>query len=316
MGKISTLICSPLAYILRCMLKGWVYIRVFATFFLLSTISLVAYNYSLPAGDMVVTKENLPVPPSAIPKDIITWPNVAQASIGTIEDGLLLSKPNQTPKPIASTAKLITALTVLKEKPLTDDKSGPMLSIGPTDVSFYHYHVSIGGSTVAVKAGDELTEYQMLQGLLIRSGNNLADSLAVWAFGSFENYQVAANKLVTELGLKNTTVGSDASGLASDTVSTADDLVLLGIEAMKHDVIREIVSQPSFDAPHEGTRPNTNWLLGEDGVVGIKTGTTPSAGGVFIIAREHTMSDGSTTTLISAVQGDTSHITPLTSQSV
>ncbi len=264
--------------------------------------ALLAANYFQPIDDPLLTMADATPISQPAPENIVTWPSIGQSSVGTLEDGLLLSGPSEASKPTASVAKLITALTVLKHKPLLDE-TGPVIKIGTADVDFYNYHLSIGGSTVAVKYGDEMTERQMLEGLLIRSGNNLADSLAIWAFGDFKSYQAAAQTLVTEIGMINTVVGSDASGLSADTISTADDLVRLGVASMKHPVVRDIVKQTTFYSAHEGSKPNTNWLLGKDGVVGIKTGTTGAAGGVFIIADEYTYSKNKKTTLIAAVQG-------------
>lgn len=171
------------------------------------------------------------------------------------------------------------------------------------DTALLDYYLSIGGSYATTKVGENLTQYQMLQGALITSSNNFADRLAIWAFGSLEDYRQAAQDYVNSIGLKNTTIGSDASGVKADTVSTAHDLTLLGIEAIKHPVIKEIVSQKTLNLPSDSGRPNTNFLLGNEGIIGVKTGNTPSAGGVFIIAKEITHGDEATT-LVGTVQGE------------
>ena len=234
----------------------------------------------------------------------VAWPLASQASIGTVEDGILVSEPGQTIRPTASTAKLITVLTVLKDEPLALGEKGPTLTMDASDIALYDQYFAAGGSLVAVSLGEKLTQYQMIQGILIRSGNNLADSLAIWAFGSLSEYQKAAQTLVNELGMTSTTVGTDASGLSDTTTSTAEDLTRLGIAAMKHDVVREIVGQSTSNLPVDGIKPNTNWLLGQDGVVGIKTGNIPAVGGVFIIAKQHKVEGQEPITLVSAVQGE------------
>lgn len=260
------------------------------------------YRYSRPI-DSPSTHIVFQAPKSEQTPDI-TWPPVAQASIGTVEDGILASKPGQAPKPTASTAKLITVLTVLKEKPLALGDQGPLITITQRDMDIYNAYYLANGSLVAVRLGEQLSQYQMLQGILIRSGNNLADSLAIWAFGSLEKYQIAAQKLVDELGMKDTTVGTDASGLSVTTTSTADDLTRLGIAAMKNDVVKEIVRQPTSNFPADGIKPNTNWMLGQNGVVGIKTGSLPAIGGVFVVASEYTPEGETPITIIGAVQGE------------
>lgn len=235
----------------------------------------------------------------------LAWPTYAQASIGSVEDGVLASKPNQIPKPTASTAKLITVLAVLRQKPLVLGEKGPVLTIDQRDIDLYNNYFAAGGSLVSVQLGEQLSQYQMLQGILIRSGNNLADSLAIWAFGSLSEYQKAAQKMVNELGMTNTTIGTDASGLSPTTTSTAEDLTKLAVAAMKHEVVREIVRQTSSNLPVDGSKPNTNWMLGQNGVVGIKTGNIPQVGGVFVIASEYAPEGEKPITLVGAVQGET-----------
>lgn len=258
------------------------------------------YRYSRPISSASV-QEVFQLQPTETTPDI-HWP-LAQASIGTVEDGVLASKPNQTPKPTASTAKLITVLTVLEEKPLALGEQGPLLTIDQNDMALYDMYYRAGGSLVAVELGEQLTQYQMMQGILIRSGNNLADSLAIWAFGSLGEYQKAAQKYVDKLGMSHTTVGTDASGLSTTTTSTAEDLVRLGIAAMKHEVVREIVRQPTSNLPVDGSKPSTNWMLGQSGVVGIKTGNIPAVGGVFVIASEYAPEGKEPITIVGAVQG-------------
>lgn len=263
----------------------------------------IAYRYSEPIATPVAQILLQATPPST-PFDDIAWPATTAASFGTVEDGVLISSPNQKPLPTASTAKLITVLTVLKEKPLSLGEQGPLLTIDQQDIALYNAYYAANGSLVDIQLGEKLSQYQMLQGILIRSGNNLADSLAIWAFGSLEEYRRAAQVFVDELGMKDTTIGTDASGLSPTTTSTADDLTRLGIAAMKNDVVRDIVQQTTSNLPVDGTKPSTNWLLGENGVVGIKTGNIPQIGGVFIIASKYAPEGEKPITIVGTVQGE------------
>jgi len=104
--------------------------------------------------------------------------------------------------------------------------------------------------------------------------------------------------------MASTTVGSDASGLSPDTLSTAHDLVLLGEAAMQNPVLAEIVSKSSVDDfPLIGTIENTNTLLGQDGIVGVKTGNSDEAGGVFVFAAKYNDDSGKEQIIVGAVQG-------------
>jgi len=272
--------------------------------------SIGALRLVQPVGPPTVAA--LAVAPKAKRAVTFDWPSSSQASIGTTADGILASKPDQTARPTASTAKLLTALTILKAKPLRPGDQGPLITIRQQDLAIYDNYYVKNGSLAAVQLGEQLSQYQMLQGILIRSANNFADSLAVWAFGSLEAYQQAAQTTARELGMSHTTVGTDASGFSPTTISTAEDLTRLGIAAMKSDVIREIVRQTSVNLPVDGTKPSTNWLLGTDGIVGIKTGTTNEAGGVFIIASEYTPENEQPITLVGAVQGESTTFDAMT----
>lgn len=237
-------------------------------------------------------------------KVAISWPATSQASIGSVDQGVLISKPNQTTRPTASTAKLITALTILKHKPLSKGEQGPTITLTQADVDIYNQYFAKDGSLAKVEVGEKLTQYQMLQGILLPSANNYADSLAIWAFGGLDKYKTAAEQLVKELDMSHTTIGSDASGFSPNTTSTAEDLTKLAIAAMKNDVVSEIVRQDQVELPVAGVKQNTNWLLGADGVVGIKTGNTTEAGGVYIFASVYKVDDLHSTTIVGAVQGE------------
>ncbi|WP_430334703.1 D-alanyl-D-alanine carboxypeptidase family protein [Rhodococcus sp. ACT016] len=190
----------------------------------------------------------------------------------------------QRPRPTASTAKVIAALTVLERMPLARGEDGPTLTMTEVDADRYREYAARGGSAVALGAGQEFTEYEMLVGMLLPSANNLADTLAVWAFGSLDDYRTAANALVRSLGMTSTTVGTDASGFSPTTKSTARDLTVLAAAALRNPVVAEIVAREEAVLPGVGVVRNTNWLLGRPGVVGLKTGTTDEAGGVFLFA--------------------------------
>ncbi len=234
--------------------------------------------------------------------DAVEW-GQSQQAFGTVDDGVVAEKPSQVPMPTASTAKLITALTVLNKKPLKLGEQGPRVTMTQQDVESFNYYYAIGGSTAAVQTGVQLSEYQLLQGVLLPSANNLADTLAIWAFGSLKEYQKAAQEYVESIGAADTTVGVDASGFSPTTRSTASDLTRIGIEAAKHPVIKEIVGQKSVTLPVAGEKQNTNWLLGEDGVFGGKTGNTDEAKGVFVFMSKQ-MIEGKEFVMVGAVQGE------------
>lgn len=160
-----------------------------------------------------------------------------------------------------------------------------------------------GGSVVPVRAGERISESQMLEAMLLPSANNIADSLAVWGFGSLRAYSVFVDSYLARLGLVHTHVGSDASGFGPSTTSTASDLVKLGEIVMANPVLAGIVAhRVARDIPLAGTVKNVNFLLGRAGIVGIKTGNTNQAGGVFIAAAVVKV-NATPTTIVTAVMG-------------
>lgn len=231
----------------------------------------------------------------------LTWPAQGQAAIGVQGQGVMASTDNQKPVPTASTTKLMVALAVLKKHPMASGQTGATITITAEDIQRYNEYIAQQGSVVSLPAGTQVTQYQALQALLLPSANNVADALAIWAYGSMAAYHTAATQLAQDLGMSQTQFGGDAGGLSPKTVSTAHDLVLLGQAAMNEPVIKDIVNQKSATLPIVGTVTNTNLLLGKDNVVGMKTGNTDEAGGCYVFAADHTLPNGQKITVIGAI---------------
>ena len=225
----------------------------------------------------------------------INWPKTGQSAVGINGTNILETNAPNTPKPTASTAKLITALVVLSIKPVTGSDSGPVITLGPNDVALYTSYAGAQGSVVPVANGEKITERQMLEAMMLPSANNMADSLAIWAFGSLSNYSAAANSYVRNLGLRGTHIGIDGSGFSPTTTSTASDLVKIGEQVMNNEVLASIVSQKqATDIPLVPLAKNVNYLLGTNNIVGLKTGNTDQAGGVYVSASKINLGSGIT----------------------
>lgn len=237
------------------------------------------------------------------PNSRLAWPAGIQSAAGLVGSNQVQTSGPDKPAPTASTAKIITALVVLEKKPLGIGQSGPSIMMTAADEESYRSYLARGGSVTPVKAGVALTEYQALQAVMLPSANNVADSLAIWAFGSLPEYRQAANDYLQRHKLNNTKVGSDASGLSADTVSTARDLVQLGKLALEEPVLVEIMKQPeATNYPVAGTIRNVNHLLGVDGINGIKTGNSDEAGGAFVGSAQ-IMINNQSKTLVTAILG-------------
>ncbi len=232
----------------------------------------------------------------------IPWPQGAQAAIGADGAGVIAATPSARPEPIASVAKVMTALVTLDAHPLRVGQSGPTITVDQADVETYQRDQAQGQSVVQVQAGEQLSEYQALQGLLIPSGNNIATLLARWVAGSQAAFVARMNRKARELGLVHTTF-ADASGFSARTRSVPADLVRLGEAAMNNPVIADVVSQGEAVLPLAGKVINVNYALYQDGIIGIKTGNIPQVGAVYLFGADARLSNGQERVVYGAVQG-------------
>ncbi len=231
----------------------------------------------------------------------LPWPRIGQAAVEVVGTGSLGAVGGSTPEPIGSVAKVMTALIVLRDHPLSPGAAGPTLAMTAADAAMYRADRAGQQSVVPVAAGEHLTELQLLEGLLIPSGNNLATILARWDAGSQAAFVAKMNAMAARLGLGHTHY-ADASGLSPASVSTASDQVRLAAVAMQNATFASIVGEPQVTLPLAGVTYNVNGLVTHDGVVGVKTGSTPQAGGCFVFAAKRVVS-GHHVLLIGAVLG-------------
>lgn len=233
----------------------------------------------------------------------LAWPAQGQSAVGLVGSSPLETHGTQAPIPTASTAKLITALVVLQARPLKSGQQGPTITLGANDVALYNNYFAQDGSLVKVQAGEQISEYQMLEAMLLPSANNIADSLAIWAFGSLNAYSAAANQYLKDHGLTGTHVGTDASGLNPSTTSTARDMVRIGELVMQIPLMVQIVGQPNAgNIPVAGTINNVNFLLGSYNIIGIKTGNNDQDGGAFVSASRVKV-NGKPVVIVTALMG-------------
>jgi D-alanyl-D-alanine carboxypeptidase (penicillin-binding protein 5/6) len=263
-------------------------------------VALLLVNEFRPVGAVAATQSLASSTAGGSPVDL-PWPAPAQAAIGAEGAGVLASTPNARPLPIASVAKVMAALVTLEAKPLAIGQQGPTITVTADDVTTYQQDLAAGQSVMAVEAGEQLSEYQALEGLLLPSGNNIATMLGNWAFGSTQALVDRMNGRAKELDLKKTHF-TDPSGLDAKTVSVPTDLIVLGETAMKDPVFAEVVARGEDTLPVAGTVINVNYHLGRNGIVGIKTGSTAAAGAVYLYASTQKLADGRSVLIFGAVQ--------------
>jgi D-alanyl-D-alanine carboxypeptidase (penicillin-binding protein 5/6) len=251
---------------------------------------------SVSARQTIADRSALPGPRPNIP-----WPRAGIAALGVSALGLIETSPGERQLPMWSIAKVMTALVVLDDKPLKKDEQGPTLTVTDADVQAYQKAKADKQSVVEVRAGEKLTEYQALQGLLIPSGNNIGDLLANWDAGGVSSFLGKMNAKAKTLGLTRSSF-ADTSGASEQTISTPTDLTRLALVAVANPVVVEIVAQPQVQLPVAGVLYNVDYALGLSGINGIKTGSNPGSGAGFMFSAALKVA-GQNLTIVGAVMG-------------
>jgi serine-type D-Ala-D-Ala carboxypeptidase (penicillin-binding protein 5/6) len=189
--------------------------------------------------------------------------------------GVVVSSRGQQQVPIASLAKVMTAYLVLR------DPRHATVTVTDDDVSDTERRAARDESIVPVAAGETLTERQALIAILLPSANNVAAMLARAVAGSQSAFVARMNGMAHALGMRHT-IYTDPSGFDPGTRSTADDQLMLAQHAMQLPEFASLVALRSAELPLAGTVHNIDSLLGQDGFVGIKTGSDNAAGGCFM----------------------------------
>lgn len=205
----------------------------------------------------------------------------AKHAILMCEDGtVLFEKDADTAAEPASTTKIMTALVALEK--LGSD----------TVVTVPREAVGIEGSSVYLKEGEKLTVRELLQCLLLESGNDAAVALAVASCGSVEEFVELMNTRAKALGLK-TTHFENPHGLSSEGhLTTARELAVIAREALSNELLREVFSTKraavtGYGGDNGRLLINHNKLLTlYDDAIGVKTGYTRSSGRTLVGAAQ------------------------------
>ncbi|MFC1620836.1 D-alanyl-D-alanine carboxypeptidase family protein [Candidatus Omnitrophota bacterium] len=176
----------------------------------------------------------------------------------------------------ASTAKIVTALLVLKNSSL--DK----------EVVVSKFATLMEPSKIYIKEGEVYLTGDLLKALLLNSGNDVSVALAESIAGSEEEFVKMMNKLAISIGAKDTNFKTSNGLPAEDQYSTARDLALIVREAMRHKEFIEIIKMKEGEISElkSGRRiklKSHNKSLWKDTPYAIlgKTGYTKKAGSCF-----------------------------------
>ncbi|MBQ8213132.1 MAG: D-alanyl-D-alanine carboxypeptidase [Clostridia bacterium] len=212
-----------------------------------------------------------------------TTPFVSAESAVLIEaqsGNVIYSKNADQRLPMASTTKIITALTALSQ------------AHPDTVITANADAVGVEGSSIYLVEGEALTLEQLLYALLLESANDAAVAIAIGVSGSVEAFAEQMNLLADVLGLQDTHFVNPHGLDHEDHYTTASELAKLTRYALQNELIREIVGTRKTTIPHPGevgTRllVNHNKLLRlyED-CIGVKTGFTKRSGRCLVSAAE------------------------------
>ena len=212
--------------------------------------------------------------PGAAPEP--AWPAGGQAALVAQGIGSLGSAGGDEPRPIASLAKVMTAYLTLRKYPLSGTGGGFGLTVSPAEARSAVRDAEQDQSVVAVRAGERLDERQLLEALLVPSGDNIARMLAEYEAGSVSRFVAEMNRTARALGMDQTTY-TDPSGYQPTTVSDARDQLRVFERTMRFAAFRQIVSMSGVSLPVAGKVKNYDPLI-SDGFYG-KTGSDSEAEG-------------------------------------
>ncbi len=217
------------------------------------------------------------------------------------------------PLPPASTAKMASVIVILDTLERLGISTSEPIVIDQADVTVE------GESTMNLVAGDTLTIEQLLYGMLLPSGNDAARTMARYV-GSLllteeggtgdpiQRFVAGMNDMVAGLGLQQTRF-VDPAGRQDGNVTTARELAVIARTLLGYPLLAEIVDTKAIDVVSIGPEArtynlvNTNAMLGENGIHGVKTGTL-DRGNLVITKTEHGKNRVIIVTLSSDVEYD------------
>jgi len=215
--------------------------------------------------------EDAPAPPAVSAGSVV----MINADTGQV----LYSVNPDEQRAMASTTKMMTALVIMENcKDLN------------ARVTASQRAAEVGEASIFLQAGESLTVREMLNGMLIQSGNDAATALAEYQGGSVEAFAEQMNKKAAELGMTNTHFTNPHGLDDPNHYTSAADFAKLGRELMKYPEICQIVKRSEYTIPWPGQPwprslvSNNHMLDTYPFINGIKTGFTDAAGQCIVIS--------------------------------
>ena len=234
----------------------------------------------------------------AIPDGLPAAPETTAQAIfaGDVQSGqVLFASHADDERAPASTAKVAISLTLVDI--LTNlDQVVTIEQDDTVDITVF--------SNAQLETNDEVTVESLLYGLMLPSGNDAARALARVAGQTLDpnsddptaTFLDAVNARAAELGATNTMILNPAGEDTDGQHTTARDLAILAAALLDNELLATIVASENYPMPVDGpdartvNLTNTNQLLGEDGIIGVKTGSTPDAGACLVTGAQFSSS--------------------------
>lgn len=190
---------------------------------------------------------------------------------------VLYEKNAYEERAMASTTKIMTALLAVESGKLDEQ------------VEITQEMLYTEGSCLGLRAGDKLTFYDLVVGMMLTSGNDAANAVAFLISGGLDEFAQLMNKRAQELGMKNTKFVTPSGLDEGEHHSTAYDMALMTAKAVEYPDFCEITAMKSANITINGKQLavyNHNKLLSYDeDVFGVKTGFTEKAGRCLVSAK-------------------------------
>lgn len=194
---------------------------------------------------------------------------------------VIYSKNQDEKLPMASTTKIMTAITVIQNCQNLDE----LIQVDDSAVG-------VSGTSIYLRQGEELTVEDLLYGLMLRSGNDAAVALACHISGSEKEFAKLMNDMAKKIGANNSHFANPHGLDNPEHYTTAYDLALITSYALNNPIFKKIVSTKSYviEATNKSDKrylTNKNKLLSKlEGCCGVKTGFTSKAGRCLVSAIE------------------------------
>ncbi|MCI8422310.1 MAG: D-alanyl-D-alanine carboxypeptidase [Lawsonibacter sp.] len=179
------------------------------------------------------------------------------------------------PRLIASITKLMTALVALESGHALDE----VVTIDPA-------WTGVEGSSIYLKAGEQVTLETLLYGMLLRSGNDAATAVAGFCGGTVESFVVQMNEKAAQLGMEDSAFANPSGLNEEGHHSSAWDMALLARACLENETLSKIVATKSIALGGRIFTNHNKLLWRYQGCIGMKTGFTEKAGRTLVSAAE------------------------------